>query len=116
MKELKEAKLLRIFIGEDDKIGPISLYEKIVVLARENGIAGATVYRGIMGFGGTSVIHTSKVLRLSEDLPLVVEIVDSEEKINRFLPLLDEVLEKSESGGLVTIEHANIIKYFTAKN
>jgi uncharacterized protein len=116
MVETKKAQLLRIFIGENDKIGPISVYEKIVVLARENNLAGATVYKGIMGFGGTSVIHTSKVLRLSEDLPLVIEIVDSEANINEFLPFLDDLLEKSNCGGLVTVEQANIIKHFTPNN
>jgi len=111
--QTKKAQLLRIFIGENDKIGPVSVYEKEVVLAREKNLAGATVYKGIMGFGGTSVIHTSKVLTLSEDLPLVVEIVDTEEKIQYFLPYLDDLLEKSNCGGLVTVEQANIIKHFT---
>jgi len=113
MIKSNKAQLLRIFLGENDKIGPINVYEKIVVLARENNLAGATVYKGIMGFGGTSIIHTSKVLRLSEDLPLVIEIVDTEEKIQSFLPFLDGVLEKSNCGGLVTLEQATIIKHFT---
>ena len=113
MIETKNAQLLRIFIGENDKIGPVNVYEKIVVLAREHRLAGATVYKGIMGFGNTSVIHTSKVLRLSEDLPLVIEIVDTEEKIQKFLPFLDDLLEKSNCGGLVTVEQANIIKHFS---
>jgi len=113
MLETKKAQLLRIFIGENDKIGPINVYEKIVVLARKNNLAGATVYKGIMGFGNTSIIRTSKALTLSEDLPLVIEIVDSEKKIKTFLPLLNELLEKSNSGGLITIEHANIIKHFS---
>ena len=108
-----KAQLLRIFIGENDKIGPINVYEKIVVLARKNKLSGATVYKGIMGFGNTSVIHTSKVLRLSEDLPLVIEIVDSEEKIQKFLPILDELIEKSNCGGLITLEQAKIIKHFS---
>ena len=113
MLKTESAQLLRIFIGENDKIGPINVYEKLVILARENKLAGATVYKGIMGFGSTSVIHTSKVFRLSEDLPLVIEIVDTKEKIQNFLPLLDELLEKSNCGGLVTVEQANIIKYFS---
>ena len=113
MFKTNRAQLLRIFIGENDKMGPINVYEKIVVMARENKLAGATVYKGIMGYGGTSVIHTSKILRLSEDLPLVIEIVDTEEKIQHFLPLLEEFLEKSNSGGLVTLEQATIIKHFT---
>ena len=113
MIENKKAQLLRIFIGENDKIGPVSMYEKIVVTAKDHKLAGATVYKGIMGFGRTSRIHTSKLLRLSEDLPLVIEIVDIEEKIKDFLPVLDELLENSESGGLVTVEQANIIKHFS---
>lgn len=113
MIEKEKAQLLRIFIGENDKIGPINVYEKIVVKARENNLAGATVYKGIMGFGKTSVIHTSKVLMLSEDLPLVIEIVDTEEKIQNFLPLLDHIIEDSNCGGLVTVEQANIIKHYT---
>ena len=113
MFKTNRAQLLRIFIGENDKMGPINVYEKIVVMARENKLAGATVYKGIMGYGGTSVIHTSKILRLSEDLPLVIEIVDTEEKIQNFLPLLEGLLEKSNSGGLVTLEQATIFKHFT---
>ena len=116
MIETKIAQLLRIFIGENDKIGPVNVYEKIVVRARECKLAGATVYRGIMGFGSTSIIHTSKVLRLSEHLPLVIEIVDTEEKIQEFLPLLDELLAKSNCGGLITVEQANIVKIFTPNN
>ena len=110
--ETKKAQLLRIFIGENDKLGPIPVYEKIVLLARENRLAGATVYKGIMGFGSNSVIHTSKVLRLSEDLPLVIEIVDTEEAIQEFLPSLNKLLEDSNCGGLVTVEQANIMKHF----
>ena len=112
--EKSKAQLLRIFIGENDKLGPIPVYEKIVISAREHKLAGATVYKGIMGFGGNSIIHTSKVLRLSEDLPLVIEVVDTEEKINFFLPHLDEILNKSNCGGLVTIEQATIVKHFTS--
>lgn len=111
MVKKTKAQLLRIFIGENDKLGPINVYEKIVVAAKENDLAGATVYRGIMGFGSKNKIHTSKVLRLSEDLPLVIEIVDKEEKINDFLPILDSIIEKSNSGGLITIEQATILKY-----
>ena len=110
-----KAQLLRIFIGENDKIGPVSVYEKIVVSAKKSNLAGATVYKGIMGFGANSNIHTSKVLRLSEDLPLVIEIVDTEEKIKKFLPLLDVIFEESNCGGLVTLEQATIIKYFSSK-
>lgn len=111
MKIKGDAKLLRIFLGETDKIGSKTVYEKIVLIAREKGLAGATVYRGIMGYGGTSRIHTTKVLRLSEDLPLVIEIVDGEEKINEFIPFVEEIFDEADCGGLITIEKAEIIKY-----
>ena len=103
----KQAVLLRIFFGEDDKFGRAPLYEAIVMKAREMHLAGATVLRGPMGFGASSRLHTTKILRLSEDLPLVIEIVDSEEKINEFLPLLDEMM----SSGLVTIEKVQVLQY-----
>jgi PII-like signaling protein len=106
-----EAKLLRIFIGENDKSGHIPVYEKIVIAARENGLAGATVFKGIMGYGGKSRIHTAKILRLSEDLPLIIEIVDEADKIEKFVPLVNEIFERSKSGGLITVEKAEIIKY-----
>lgn len=103
----KEGLLLRIFVGEDDSVDRMALYEAIVMKARELNIAGATVLRGGMGFGASSRIHTSKILRLSEDLPIVIEIVDTEEKINSILPYLDEVIE----GGMVTLEKVKILKY-----
>jgi hypothetical protein len=106
-----DAKLLRIFVGESDKTGGISVYEKIVLEARKSGMAGATVFKGIMGFGGNSRIHTTKILRLSEDLPLIIEIVDEVNKIEAFLPTLDRIFEEANSGGLITIEKAQIIKY-----
>lgn len=102
-----EAELLRVFIGEDDKYDGRLLYELIVEKARKEGLAGATVYRGILGFGANSRVHTTKVLRLSEDLPVVVEIVDAPEKIEAFLPWLDEVIHE----GLVTLEKATVIAY-----
>ena len=105
----KQAVLLRIFIGEDDKAGTSPLYETIVLKARELHLAGATVLRGPMGFGASSRLHTTKVLRLSEDLPLVIEIVDSEDKINAFLPLLDQMM----SSGLVTLEKVQVLQYGT---
>src|SRR5574338_1656313 len=101
----KDAMLLRIFLGESDKAGHRPLYEAIVLKAREAHLAGATVLRGPMGFGKSSRVHTSKILRLSMDLPLVIEIVDSEEKINAFLPVLDDMM----GGGLVTLEKAKVI-------
>jgi PII-like signaling protein len=115
MLAINKAQLLRIFLGENDKVGHVCLYEKIVIQAKENNLAGATVYKGIMGFGANSRIHSTKILRLSEDLPLVIEIVDTEEKIQKFLPILDELLEISNSGGLVTLEQATIIKHFASK-
>lgn len=102
-----EATLLRIFIGESDRWQHRPLYEAIVLKAREMHLAGATVLRGPMGFGKSSRLHTAKILRLSMDLPLVIEIVDSEEKIQSFLPVLDEML----GGGLVTLEKVRVIEY-----
>ena len=105
----KDAILLRIFIGEDDKCGRQPLYEAIVLKAREMHLGGATVIRGPLGFGHSSRLHTAKILRLSEDLPFVVEIVDSEPKINTFLPVLDGMM----SSGLVTIERVQVLQYGT---
>jgi uncharacterized protein len=105
----KQALLLRIFIGEDDKLNGAPLYEAIVMKAREMHLAGATVLRGPMGFGASSRLHTTKILRLSEDLPLVIEIVDSEDKINEFLPVLDGIM----SSGLVTLEKVQVLQYGT---
>ncbi len=110
-----DAKLLRIFVGESDKSGSIPVYEKIVLEARKDGLAGATVFKGIMGFGGSSRIHTTKILRLSEDLPLIIEIVDEVSKIEEFLPKLDDIFEEANSGGLITIEKVDIIKYTANK-
>jgi uncharacterized protein len=114
--ELKnDAQLIRIFIGESDKIQHIPVYEKIVTEARKFGMAGATVYQGIMGFGRTSRLKTAKILRLSEDLPIVIEIVDESEKIEKFLAILDEILHTANCGSLVTIEKAQVIKYTHSK-
>ncbi len=99
--------LLRIFLGESDRWEHKPLYEAIVLKAREMHLAGATVLRGPTGFGKSSRLHTSKILRLSYDLPLVIEIVDAEEKINEFLPVLDEMMK----GGLVTLEKVRVINY-----
>ena len=110
--ELKaEAKLLRIFLGEADKVKHTALYEAIVKEARKTGLAGATVWRGIMGFGPTSRIRTARILDLSTDLPIIVEIADEEEKINRFLPVLHDLFESAQSGGLITMENVRVIKY-----
>ena len=103
-----QAVSLRIFIGEDDRFGASPLYEAIVTKAREQHLAGATVLRGPMGFGKSSRLHTAKILRLSEDLPLVIEIVDSEENIHRFLPTLDQMMTTS---GLITLEKVEVLQY-----
>ncbi len=110
-----EAKLLRIFLGESDKIGSIPVYEKILVEARKEELAGATVYKGIMGFGANSVIHRAKFLTMSEDLPLVIEIVDEVERIEKFIPTLKKIFDESNIGGLITMEKAEIIKLRTTK-
>jgi len=107
MQVEEKAALLRIFIGESDRFGQHPLYEAIVLKAREQGLAGATVLRGPMGFGHSSRLHTAKILRLSEDLPVVVEIIDSEQNITAFLPLLEEMVK----GGLVSIEEVRILRY-----
>jgi PII-like signaling protein len=102
-----DAVLLRIYLGESDRWEHKPLYEAIVLKAREMHIAGATVLRGAAGFGKSSRLHTSKILRLSMDLPLVIEIVDSEENINAFLPVLDPMM----GGGLVTLEKVKVLHY-----
>lgn len=107
MKLPAEAELLRIFVGESDKAGVRPLYEVIVEEARRRGMAGATVLRGMLGFGANSRIHTAKILRLSEDLPMVVEIVDTPERIAAFLPDLDRMIGE----GLVTLEKVRVIAY-----
>jgi len=107
MKIPKQAVLLRIFSGESDKYEGRPLYEAIVKKAREMHLAGATVLRGPMGFGKSSLIHTDKILRLSLDLPLVIEIVDSEERINEFLPALGAMMDS----GLVTLEKVQVLQY-----
>ncbi len=107
MQVPKQAVLLRIFLGEDDRVDRRPLYEAIVTKAREMHLAGATVLRGPMGFGKASRLHTAKILRLSEDLPIVVEIVDAEERINAFL----EAIEPMMTGGLVTLEKVRVLRY-----
>lgn len=115
MKINGDAKLLRIFVGESDKHGSIPVYETIVLEAKKSGLAGATAFKGVMGFGGNSRIHTAKILRLSEDLPMIIEIVDEQEKIELFLPRVDSIFEEANCGGLITIEKAEVIKYSAAK-
>ena len=105
----REGKLLRIFIGEQDKWRGQPLYEAIVHLARKQGLAGATCLKGFLGYGAKSHLHTVKLLRLSEDLPIVIEIVDSQERIQAFLPHLDSMIQD----GLVTLERAEVLVYRT---
>ncbi len=107
MKTPENGKLLRVFVGESDRWHHQPLFEAIVLKARELGLAGATVLRGPMGFGANSHLHTAKILRLSMDLPMVIEIVDTEEKINLLLPYLDEMVQE----GLVTLEDVRVLKY-----
>jgi PII-like signaling protein len=111
MRIPSEGKLLRIFIGEQDRWEGLPLYEAIVNHARQKGMAGATVLKGCMGFGCKSHMHTAKLLRLSEDLPIIIEIVDSEEKISGFLPSLDEMVKE----GLITLEDVHVIMYRAGK-
>jgi PII-like signaling protein len=107
VENVQDGELLRIFVGEDDEHDGRPLYEAIVQLLRREGLAGATVFRGIMGFGASSLIHTAKVLRLSEDLPIVIECVDRAEQVEAVLPLLDEMITE----GLVTVEKAEVRIY-----
>lgn len=107
MENHPDGKLLRIFVGEDDDHGGRPLYEAIVLMLREQGLAGATVFRGIEGFGRSSVLHVSRVLRLSEDLPIVIECVDRAERIEHVLPILDTMIEE----GLVTVERVQVRLY-----
>lgn len=107
MHDFHDAVLLRIFIGESDRFENQPLYEAIVLKAREMHLAGATMLRGPMGFGHSSRLHTAKILRLSEDLPLVIEIVDDDDKIGAFLPVIDTMI----GGGLVTVEKVRVRRY-----
>lgn len=107
MKLPEEGSLLRIFIGETDSYKDKALYEQIVLKARELNLSGATVIRAIMGFGADSRMHTAKLLRLSEDLPIIIELVDTEENLNKLLPFLDESVKE----GLITMEKVKVIKY-----
>jgi PII-like signaling protein len=106
-----QAVLLRIFIGESDKLGHLPLFEVIVKQAREAGLAGATVLKGVLGYGATDHIRTTKILDLSADLSMVVEIVDEEAKIQAFQPVLSGLIEQANCGGLVTMENIRVIHY-----
>ncbi len=115
MENNPNAKLLRIFIGESDKAGNQPLYEAIVFEAKKQGLSGATVTRGIMGFGANSKVHTEKLFDISADMPLIIEIVDTEEKIMAFVKNAEQLFEQTNSGGLITIEKAEVIRYRPAK-
>ena len=115
MENNPNAKLLRIFIGENDRVGHQPLYETIVFEAKKQGLSGATVTRGIMGFGANSKVHTAKLFEISSDLPLIIEIVDTEEKIKEFTKTIEQLFEQAKSGGLITIENAEVIRYKAGK-
>ena len=110
-----QAVLLRIFIGESDKIGHLPLYEAIVKEARSAGLAGATVLKGVLGYGATARIRTTKILDLSADLPLVVEIVDEQGKIEAFRQTLSALFEQANCGGLVTLENIRVVHYLPGR-
>lgn len=112
MKKIEKGSLLRILISENDKYEGKPLYEQIVIKAKELKLAGATVFRGIMGFGADSLMHTSKILQLSEDMPIMIEIIDNDDNINKILPFID----KTVKGGMVTLEKARILKCSADKN
>lgn len=107
----EDSKLLRIFIGELDKVYHTPLYEAILFAAKKNGMAGCTVLKGILSFGASSIVHSPKWIDISEDLPMIVEIIDHEEKINSFVTIVDELLQKAHCGGLITIEKASVLYY-----
>ena len=115
MKDLKTAKLLRIHVGEADRVRRQPLYEALVAEARAAGLAGATVVRGIESFGASSVVHRSRLVELSEDLPVVVEIVDGEEKVRTFLERIDPLLEEAGCGVLMTMETVEVVRYAAKK-
>ena len=115
MENNANAKLLRIFIGESDKAGHQPLYEAIVFEAKKQSLSGATVTRGIMGFGANSKVHTTKLFEISADLPLIIEIVDTEEKIREFTKTVEQLFEQTKSGGLITLEKAEVIRYRAGK-
>src|SRR5499425_25353 len=106
-----QSKLLRIFVGEVDKIDHQLLYEAILLAAREKGLAGGTVLKGIMSYGASTRIHVARLIELSEDLPIIVEIVDQAEKIDSFIPVVNDLFEKCGRGGLITVEKVDVLYY-----
>jgi len=110
-----QSKLLRIFVGESDRINHQPLYEAILLAAREKGLAGGTVLKGIMSYGASSHIHLARLIELSEDLPVVIEIVDHTEKIDSFIPAVNELFERCGKGGLITVEKVDVLYYKSKK-
>ena len=106
-----QSKLLRIFVGEVDRVDHQILYEAILLTAKEKGLAGGTVLKGIMSFGASSRIHLARLIELSEDLPVVIEIVDHADKIDAFIPIVNDLFEKCGRGGLITIEKVEVLYY-----
>ena len=115
MEKDTNAKLLRIFLGESDKYGNIPLYEAIVLEAKKNNLFGATVLKGVMGYGANSRIQSTKLFELSSDMPFIIEIVDTEQAIRAFSKIVEEMFENSKSGGMITIEKAEVIRYKASK-
>ena len=111
MENNNDVKLLRIFVGESDKFEQKPLYESIVFEAKRQGLSGATVTRGVMGFGANSIVHSAKLFEISSDLPMIIEVVDTEEKVKAFVSFVEDLFEKSKSGGLITVEKAEVIRY-----
>jgi PII-like signaling protein len=115
MLENGQASLLRIFLGEMDKVGHRPLYESILLAARKQGLAGCTVLKGVLSYGASTRIHTAKWIDISEDLPIIVEIVDKIERINEFLPIVNELFDECGKGGLITIEKVDVLYYAPKK-
>ncbi len=111
MLEKGQATLLRIFLGELDKIGHRPLYESVLLAARKEGLAGCTVLKGILSYGASTRIHTAKLIDISEDLPIIIEIVDTSEKINSFLPMVNKLFDECGRGGLITMEKVDVLYY-----
>lgn len=105
---------MRVFVGEADKVAHVPLYERIVQSARSAGLAGATAWKGVSGFGATSTIRTARILDLSADLPVVIELVDEEDRLSAFKPVLDELFEQADCGGLVTLERVDVHRYLAS--
>ena len=110
-----QSKLLRIFVGESDRVENAPLYERILLKGREMGLAGGTVIKGVMSFGASSHVHRARLIELSEDLPIVIEIVDKQEKIENFLEVVNDLFEKCGRGGLITVENVVVVYYHSKK-